>query len=91
MNMVIEEVHRVTGVRYLHDYMLELTFKHGKVRIVDLKNRIGGNGVFKPLLDVNYFKQVKMNDAGNSIEWPNGADICPDVLWDISKPVKKAA
>ena len=86
MNQVFEEVHRATGVKYLRDYMLELNFKHGDIRTVDLKDRVGGNGVFKPLLNVDYFKLVKLNDAGNSIGWPNGADICPDVLWDISRP-----
>ncbi len=82
---------RVTGVRYLRDYTVELTFRGGEVRIADLKKYVGGGRVFKPLVQLGYFSQVKMNDVGNSIEWPNGADFCPDVLWDISKPVGQSS
>ncbi len=80
---------RVIDVKYLHDYMVELTFRTGHVRTVDLKRYVGGSGVFKPLEQINYFSKVKINHVGNSIEWPNGADLCPDVLWDISKVEKE--
>ncbi len=78
---------RVIAVQYLRNYTVELTFKNGDIRVADLKDYVGGNGVFKPLTQLGYFSQVKINDVGNSIEWPNGADFCPDVLWDISKPI----
>jgi hypothetical protein len=78
---------RVTGVKYLRDYDVELTFRNGDVRVADLKQYVGGDGVFKPLAYLGYFSQVKINEVGNSIEWPNGADFCPDVLWEISKPI----
>ena len=84
-------MHRVIDFKYLHDYIVELIFRDGDVRVADLKRYVGGNGVFKPLEKLDYFRQVKMNGVGNSIEWPNGADLCPDVLWNISKPVEKAA
>ncbi len=38
---------------------------------------------FKDLKDTEQFKKVKI--AGLSIEWENGADICPDELYNNSK------
>jgi len=47
--------------------------------------------MFKPLQDLDLFKKVALDDCHLSICWPNGADICPDVLYemgtDISSPL----
>ncbi len=78
-------MHWVINVKYLKDYKLELTFNDNTVKVVDLKKYIGGDGVFKPLIDKEYFKNVKIDSAGNSIYWDNGADFCPDVLFEIGE------
>jgi Protein of unknown function (DUF2442) len=61
---------------------LELTFEDGLEAIVDmdcvLKNY---TGVFAPLLDENYFQLVRVDPELGTIVWPNGADVCPDVLY----------
>jgi hypothetical protein len=75
---------RVTKVEYLHDYKLKLTFSDRKVKVVDLEIKIkNAKGLFLPLQDVEYFKQVTLDDGPLSIHWPNGADICPDVLYKM--------
>ena len=38
-------------------------------------------GVFEPLRDEAYFKQIRVNAELGTIEWPNGADLDPDVLY----------
>lgn len=80
----------VTGVRALDSYRLELTFADGTRGAVDLSNRIiGRGGVFKPLEDPAFFRQVRVNEELGTIVWPNEVDICPDLLyrWATGEPV----
>jgi len=75
---------RVTNVKYLHDYMLELTFSDGSSGRVDWRERLekaNPAGVFSPLRDRTYFARVELWAEAGTIRWPNGADICPDVLY----------
>lgn len=75
---------RVTNVKYLHDYMLELTFSDGSSGCMDWRERLeraNPAGVFGPLRDLAYFAQVELWAEAGTIRWPNGADICPDVLY----------
>ena len=75
---------RVTSVKYLHDYILELAFSDGSSGQVDWRERlekVNPAGVFGPLRDPPYFAQVELWAEAGTIRWPNGADICPDVLY----------
>jgi hypothetical protein len=73
---------RVTEVRHVRDYVLELTFSDGAKGEVDLKSRIvGQGGVFAPLEDPNEFRRVRVDPEAGTIVWPNGVDLCPDVLY----------
>ena len=80
----------VTDVRYLEDYKLELSFNDGVIKEVDLKGELYGE-VFESLREVEYFKQVVVNEETNTIEWPNGADFAPEFLHEIGKDVKQVA
>lgn len=42
--------------------------------------------MFLPLKDINYFKEVKAD--GTTIVWPNGLDLCPDVLYAKGKDIE---
>ncbi len=80
----------ITGVRPLQARQLELTFADGLKGTVNLDQVISQySGVFAPLLDQSYFAQVRLNKELGTIVWPNGADICPDVLYSYvsGKPV----
>jgi hypothetical protein len=73
---------RVREVRYLHDYRLELYFSDGTVGEIDFRSRVvGRGGVFSPLEDVEYFRQVTVDREAGTLAWPNGVDFCPDVLY----------
>jgi len=73
---------RVREVRYLHDYRLELYFSDGTVGEIDFRSRVvGRGGVFSPLEDVEYFRQVPVDREAGTLAWPNGVDFCPDVLY----------
>lgn len=73
---------RVTAVRHLRDYELELSFTDGTVAGLDFRRRIlGRGGVFGPLESVEFFKQVTVDREAGTLVWPNGVDLCPDVLY----------
>jgi uncharacterized protein DUF2442 len=82
---------RVTQVRHLGEYRLELSFKDGTQGELDLRERIvGRKGVFVPLQDIAFFKQVRVDPEAGTIVWPNGVDLCPDVLYSLvtGKPLR---
>ena len=73
----------ITAVRALDGYRVELTFSDGVRGVVDLANRIvGRGGVFGPLENHVFFRQVTVDRELGTIVWPNGADFCPDMLYD---------
>ncbi len=73
---------RITSARHIADYRLELTFTDGTHGEIDLHDRIvGRGGAFAPLQNVDYFATVRVDREFGTIEWPNGVDLCPDVLY----------
>lgn len=77
---------RVNRVKYLKDYKLELLFSDKKIKVIDLEKKVmNAKGIFQPLQDLAYFKQVALDDSHLSICWPNGADICPDILYEMGE------
>ena len=79
---------RVKHVRHLGEYRLQLVFADGRQSELDFRERIvGRGGVFTPLEDVNYFRLVRVDDEAGTLVWPNGVDLCPDVLSSLATPV----
>ena len=72
----------VNKVKPLSDYRLELTFENKEIKIFDVKPYLD-TGLFKTLRDDKYFKTVKV--SYDTIEWPNGVDLDPEVLYEKSK------
>ncbi len=80
----------VVDAKPLDGHNLELTFKDGLKAVVDLDRVIRSfDGVFAPLNDPDYFRQVRVDAELGTIVWPNGADLCPDVLYSHAsgKPI----
>lgn len=73
---------KAIDVKPLNNYELELKFDNGEKRIFDIKPYFKFS-IFKELKDIEKFNKVKVSDL--SIEWENGADICPDELYNNSK------
>ena len=73
---------KVIDVKPLKNYMLEIIFDNGEKKFFDLKPYFKFKQ-FKELENEKEFRKVKV--AGLSIEWENGADICPDELYYNSK------
>jgi uncharacterized protein DUF2442 len=77
---------RVTAVKHLKDYQLELEFTDGTIAMLDFRQRVvGRSGVFAPLQSVDFFKQVSVDPEAGTVVWPNGVDFCPDVLYEEAR------
>jgi len=76
----------VIDVKCLDDNRLRLCFEGGEWRELDIDALVKFDGVFEPLRDRDYFKSVSVNRELGTIVWPNGADVCPDVLYERSEP-----
>lgn len=73
---------RITHVRYIQDYWLELTFADGSQARLDFRDRIvDRGGVFAPLEDLEFFERVRVDPEIGTLVWPNEVDFCPDVLY----------
>lgn len=68
-------------VKPLENYILEIKFSNGEIRRFDVKPYLNHNA-FEQLKEIDIFNSVKI--AGLSVEWENGADICPDELYNNS-------
>jgi hypothetical protein len=76
---------RVNHVRHAGEYRLELGFTNGLRAVVDFKDRVlHRGGVFRPLIDIDYFSNVQLEPEAGTIVWPNGVDFCPDVLYSLA-------
>ena len=73
----------ITSVQPLENYRLYLKFEDNQEGVVDISQLIEFTGIFAPLQDLTYFKQVKLNPEWGTIYWENGADLDPDVLYSI--------
>lgn len=72
----------IVAVRPIGDFRLHLQFEDGVEGTIDIGSLISFQGVFEPLKDPDEFGRVYVNPELGSIEWPNGADLDPDVLYD---------
>jgi hypothetical protein len=69
---------------------LALKFADGLEATIDLDRIVDDyTGIFEPLLDDGFFREVSVSADLGTIVWPNGADLCPDVLYSIAsgKPI----
>lgn len=71
----------VVEARPLDGYRLHLRFEDGVEGILDLEPHLRFQGVFEPLRNPDFFRQVKVDPDLGTVVWPNGADLDPDVLY----------
>jgi len=76
---------RVIQVRPLPDYRLELRFDDGQHRIFDMQPYLD-YGVFRELRRPEVFNSVRV--SFDTVEWSNGADLCPETLRADSVPME---
>ena len=75
---------KVTAVKALDNYKLELSFNTGEVRVFDVAPYLN-KGIFTELRDPSYFRLVRL--AFGSIVWLNDQDFGPESLYVESRPL----
>jgi len=70
---------RITEVKVLQDYRLDLVFDDGVCGTVDL-SEMAGKGVFALWRDYPAFERVRIGSSGELV-WSDQIDLCPDSLY----------
>ena len=81
------DFNEVTAIEYRQGYVFHITFDDGLEADVDFSEFIGRGPVFKPLREVAYFCQARIE--GGTVAWPNGADIAPETLYEKVESANK--
>jgi hypothetical protein len=74
----------IKNVAPLSGFRLRLTFDNAEERIFDVKPYLTKD-VFAELADESLFRSAHV--CFDTVEWANGADLCPDVLYAKGEPV----
>lgn len=75
---------KAINVKVLENYCLEIIFDNQEKRILDITPYFRFK-IFQDLKENDNFRKVEVK--GLSIEWENGADICPEELYENSKKI----
>ena len=70
---------KITKVKVLNSYRLEVTFDDGVWGVVDLSDLVG-KGVFALWRDPHVFEKVRIGSFGELV-WDDQIDLCPDSLY----------
>jgi hypothetical protein len=70
----------VTNAKYLHNYLVDVTFNNGESGVADLEPALRGP-VFEPLKNLAVFAQLRVDPELETIAWSNGADLAPEFIY----------
>jgi hypothetical protein len=72
---------RIKSVTPLENLRVKLVFADGIEKVVDLRPNLEGPLFELIRNDPAKFQEVRVEPDFGGLEWPNGADICPDLLY----------
>ena len=78
----------IIKAKALEDYKLLLTFENGETKVTDFKEQAFRGGMFKPLENPLFFKQVRAN-GDSCVMWPLEIDFCGGCLYTDSVPYQE--
>ena len=76
----IRQPARIRQVKPLKGFNVELLFSDGVIKTVNLKKYLHGPAFEQIRSDPVYFRQIFIDPVGETVTWPNTADIDADVL-----------
>ena len=72
---------KVTRLEHLDGWELALEFSDGSSGRIDFAGFFAGKpGLLGQLDQLVFFRQVRLDPESGTLVWPNGVDLCPDVL-----------
>ena len=83
-------MHFVKEIVHVEPFKIKLRFENDTVREIAFEEKLGSwstsdKSIYKQLLNPDNFIQVKFNEELGTIQWSNGVDFCPDMLYEWSK------
>jgi hypothetical protein len=75
----------LVDARVEDDHRVRVRFDDGLTAEVDLSYLLDYGGVFEPLRDIDYFRQLRADRDAGTIVWPNEADVAPETLYARAK------
>lgn len=74
----------IVSAQPLDRHEVRLRFDDASEGIADIAKLVSWQGIFAPLEDCKYFRQLRVDPNLGTIVWPNGADLDPLVLWSAA-------
>jgi len=74
----------ITKAEHVEDYVLHITFNNAESGTVDLQGELYGE-MFAPLLDVEKFRDFRVDEEIDTVVWGNGADFAPEFFYEKMK------
>jgi len=62
-------------------HVVRVLFEDGVGAEINLSYLVDYGGVFEPLSDPQYFRQLRADPEAGTIVWPDGADVAPETLY----------
>jgi hypothetical protein len=83
----MSEMITITEVEPLEGYWIRATFSDGAIKEIDMGELLSRGGVFAPIREQReVFEQVRVNPETHTVEWPDGVDLDPEVLYGRFEP-----
>ena len=82
------DLHYIKAFNVVGPQMLEVVFENNTRKTIDLAPVLYGE-MYGPLKDLEFFKQVKLDDEVQTLVWPNGADFDPSMLYHWEQNVEE--
>ena len=73
---------KILKVKALEGYQIELEYETGEIKIYDMTELLSTCKAYHNLKDKEKFKKLKI--FGLSIQWEDGEDIAPELLYENS-------
>ncbi len=73
-------MYKIKSVSPVKGYKIKIKFTDNVEGVVDLSD-MKGKGVFSAWNDEKVFNAVTIDKESNTVSWPGGIDLCPDVLY----------
>lgn len=74
---------RLMEASYAGDYRVNLKFSDGVQSCVDLSDQLWGY-YHAPLKDKKLFSQLCIDPEVPTLVWPNGADMAPEIIYELA-------
>jgi hypothetical protein len=72
-------VHSVISFEIVAPYTIRVHFEDHTSQVINFERVLGGE-LFRPLRDLDFFRQVYISEGIPTLTWSNGADFNPDHL-----------